>query len=155
MSSGPVRPNFLPLIALAEKSARALRTDMITTAHDSGFTEIQTAHNGVFATLPPEGARAADMAFRAGITRQSMGEAIRDLVRLGIVEMVPDPTDGRAKIVMFTEYGRKVAQNGYNHILEIDQIVREKFGDDDVDATYRVLTGVMEMLAAGSSEERT
>ncbi|WP_183407029.1 MarR family winged helix-turn-helix transcriptional regulator [Nocardioides marmorisolisilvae] len=137
----------MPLIALAEKSARALRDDMVTTAHSRGFTELQPLHNPVFATLPPEGARAVDMAHRAGITRQSMGEAIRDLAAHGIVEMVPDPADGRAKIVMFTEYGRKVASSGYSHIIEIDALVREKFGDRDVDATYRVLQGVMELLA--------
>jgi DNA-binding MarR family transcriptional regulator len=152
MSSDPVRPNFMPLIALAERSARSLMTDMITTARERGYP-LQPAHNPVFATLPPEGARAADMAHRVGITRQSMGEAIRDLDRLGIVEMVPDPADGRAKIVMFTEYGRKVAQAGYNHIIEIDALARERFGDDDVDATYRVLLGIQKLLGDGRSED--
>ena len=37
------------------------------------------------------------MAARAGITKQSMGEVVRELVDLGVLEMVVDPTDRRAK----------------------------------------------------------
>jgi DNA-binding MarR family transcriptional regulator len=146
MSRGFVRPDFLPMIALAEKSARALKLDMLRHAQSIGHTGMQASHNAVYATLPPEGARSADMAQRAGITRQSMGEVIREMVGLGILEMVPDPSDGRAKIVRFTAHGKKVASDGYDHIIELDRIFREKFGDEDVDTTYRVLLGVMELL---------
>ena len=155
MSRGLVRPDFVPLIALAEKSARALRTDMLRYAHERGYDEIQPAHNAVFATQPPEGARAADMAHRSGITRQSMGEVIRDMVRLGVLEMVPDPTDGRAKIVTFTARGRKIAQDGFDHILDVDRLVREKYGDADVDATVRVLSGIIDLLGDGLAAEPT
>lgn len=137
------------MIALVDKAARALRSDMVRSGHARGFTEIQPAHNALFATLPPEGARAADMAARYGITRQSMGEIIRELVKLDVVEMVPDPTDGRAKIVTYTEYGKKVASSGFQHIVEIDQMFREKFGDADVDAAKRVMAGIVELLGDG------
>ena len=149
MSRSLTRPNFVPMIALAEKAARALRADMVRHAHARGHTELQPAHNAVFATLPPEGARAADMAVRAGITRQSMGEVIRDMVRIGFLEMAPDPSDGRAKIVRFTEFGATFAQEGYDHIVELDQRFREKFGDEDVDATCRVLAGIVDLLGDG------
>ena len=141
------------MIALAEKAARALKLDMLRHAHAMGHTEIQAAHNAVYATLPPEGARSADMAQRSGITRQSMGEIIRDMVRLGSLEMVPDPTDGRAKIVMWTEQGKKIASNGYDHIIELDQLFRETFGDADVDTTYRVLLGIIDMLSPELADE--
>ena len=42
-----------------------------------------------------------------------MGEVVRDLVALGVVEMVPDPDDGRAKLVRYTEAGRAQARQGY------------------------------------------
>jgi DNA-binding MarR family transcriptional regulator len=126
---------------------------MIRSAHARGFTEIQPAHNAVFATLPPDGARAADMAARAGITRQSMGEVIRDLVGLGILETVPDPADGRAKIVRFTDEGNGVAQKGFERIIDVERILRDTFGDDDVDATRRVLAGIIETLGDASISE--
>ena len=153
MSRALVRPNFLPMIALAEKAARALRMDMLRHAHATGWTDIQLAHNAVYATLPPEGARTADMAQRAGITRQSMGEVVRDMVARGFLEMVPDPTDGRAKVVTWTEYGKRCASSGYDHIIELDKVFRERFGDEDVDATYRVMLGIIEMLGPELADE--
>lgn len=138
-----------PFIALAEKAARALRGDMLANSHLAGYAEIQPAHNAVFATLPARGARAVDMAARAGVTRQSMGESIRDMVRLGLLEMVPDPEDGRAKIVRFTERGQRVAAAGLAHIDEQDRRFRDVFGDADYAAARRVLQGVRELLEGG------
>lgn len=140
------RPAFEPFIALVDKSARVLRDDMLRNAHARGFTELAPAHNSVFATLPPEGARAADMAARSGITRQSMGEVVRDMVRLGLLERVPDPSDRRAKIVQYTDHGRTVAQAGFDHILDVEDRLRDEFGAEDLATTRRVLARVREML---------
>lgn len=146
MSSELVRPDFEPFIALAEKAARALRDDMLANGHRAGFTELAPSHNAVFATLGPEGARAADMAARLGITRQSMGEAVRDMVRLGILEMVEDPSDRRAKLVRYTPYGEKVAQEGFNRIMALEKVLRDEFGAADLETTRKVLLRVREML---------
>lgn len=153
MSRDLRRPGFEPFIALVDKASRALRVDMIRRAHESGFTEMAPAHNAVFATLPPEGARAADMAARAGITRQSMGEVVRDMVRLGMLEMVPDPDDRRAKVVRYTDHGRAIAQAGFDHIVAVEEQLREELGEDDLATTRRVLLRVRELLAEPPAPE--
>ena len=145
MSRDGAPPDFVPFIALTDKAARALRYDMLEHALRAGY-DIQPSHNAVFATLPPEGARSADMAARAGVTRQSMGESIRDMVSRGMLEMVPDPTDRRAKIVRYTDYGREVSNVGFQHILELDQRFRAEFGDEDFETACRVLARVRAML---------
>lgn len=147
------RPHFEPFIALVDKAARVLRTDMLRNAHARGFSEIAGAHDAVFATLPPEGARAADMAARSGITRQSMGEVVRDMVRLGILEMVPDPSDRRAKVVQYTDYGKTVAQAGFDHIVAVEDQLRAEFGEEDLATTRRVLLRVRELLAGSPAPE--
>ncbi|GAA4080248.1 MarR family winged helix-turn-helix transcriptional regulator [Nocardioides kongjuensis] len=146
MSRELIRPDREPLIALVDKTARVMRADMVAGAHRAGFAEVAPSHNAVFATLPPEGARAADMAARAGITRQSMGEVVRDMVRLGMLEMVPDPTDGRAKLVTYTDYGRQVAQAGMDHINALDRMFRDELGEAEYEAARRVLARVRELL---------
>lgn len=155
MSSDPAPQDFEPFIALADKCARALRNDMLVSGHQRGHTEIQSSHNAVFATLPSDGARAADMALRAGVTRQSMGEVIRDMTRLGVVETIPDPKDGRAKIVRFTDYGKTLATEGKRHIMEREQMFRAEFGDDDWETTRRVLARVRELLEPDGPLEPT
>lgn len=146
MSRDAAPPDFEPFIAVADKLARALRNDMLTNGHRQGHTEIQSSHNAVFATLPSEGARAADMALRAGITRQSMGEVIREMTRLGVLETIPDPEDRRAKIVRYTDYGYTLAQSGKQHIMDLEERFRAEFGDQDWETTRRVMTQVRAML---------
>lgn len=148
MSRGFIGPDRAPFIALVDKAARAMRADMVNQVHDRGYPEITSAHNAVFATLPSEGARAADMATRAGITRQSMGEVIRDMVSLGFLEMNPDPDDRRAKVVGWTELGREVAQGGKAYMVELEKQFIAEFGEADYETARRVLERVREMLEA-------
>ena len=145
MSSPLPRPERKPLIALVDRANRALQRHMVEAAHRRGHPEVKPSHNAVFATLLQEGTRATDMATRAGMTRQSMGEVIRDLVRLGILEMVPDPDDGRAKVVRYTEEGTRLADEGFRHLRSLEDRFTEEFGAD-YEAARAVLERVVTML---------
>jgi DNA-binding MarR family transcriptional regulator len=154
MSRGELpRPDRKPLIGLVDRANRALQADMVHTAHRRGHPELKPAHNSVFATLAEEGSHAADMAFRAGITRQSMGEVIREMVALGILEMRPDPEDKRAKLVTYTEHGRWVAGHGYEHIIEVEQRLVEEFGQAEYDIARNVIGRVADLLDRWAAEE--
>jgi DNA-binding MarR family transcriptional regulator len=148
----PVRP---PLIAVVHRTSRALQTDMVDEAHRAGHPEIKQAHNAVFATLHGEGQRAVDMAARMGITRQSMGEIVREMVGLGILEMVADPADGRAKLVRYSEAGLATADQGFRHIAHLEERFVQEFGREDYETTRRVLGRVADMLEADSAAEST
>jgi len=63
------------------------------------------AHSGVFAHIDLDGTRLTDLANRANMTPQAMGELVDDLERLGYVRRVPDPGDRRAKLIVPTEVG--------------------------------------------------
>src|SRR3954470_11891135 len=112
------RPDRKPLIALVHDLDRAFQAHMVRSAHERGRPEMKPAHNFLFAILGDDGDRAANLAARAGMTRQSMGEIIRDLVGLGILEMAPDPRDGRAKIVRYTPEGKAFASEGFRHLRD-------------------------------------
>lgn len=134
------------MIGVVSRAHRELRADMLREAHRRGHPHIKPAHNDVFATLPLEGARASDMAARAGITRQSMGEIIRELVDLDLLEMRPDPTDGRAKIVTFSARGLEFTRGGMQHIIDLEQRFAEEFGAEDYETARRVLEGIVDLL---------
>ncbi len=135
-----------PLIAIVDRLLRLLAADMLHAAHERGHTQIRPAHDPVFATLPQEGARASDMALRAGITKQSMGEAIRDMVAMGLLEMTEDPSDRRAKLVTYTEAGLAVARDGKRHMYELEQQWIEKFGEKEYETAREVLEGIVELM---------
>lgn len=144
-----------PLIALVDRANRALQADMVRTAHLHGHPEVKPAHNSVFATLSEEGSRASDMAARAGITRQSMGEIIREMVDLGILEMRPDPDDRRAKLVTYTDHGRRVAADGYRHLIELERRFEEEFGTVEYATTREILARIAPLLEQWAIEEPT
>ena len=50
--------------------------------------------------------RLTELATLAGMTKQSVGEIVDDLVDLGYVERIPDPADSRAKLICLTEQRR-------------------------------------------------
>ena len=78
MSRDPDRLRRKPLIAVVDRANRALQSEMVDAAHAGGFTGARYSHNSVFGFLwDPEGERTVDLAQRAGITRQSMGEIVR------------------------------------------------------------------------------
>ena len=142
-----------PLIALVDRANRALQADMVRTAHRRGHTDLKPAHNAVFGALSARGARAAEMAARTGMTRQSMGEVIRDLVALDVLEMRTDPDDGRAKVVTYTDHGVSVARDGYKHLIEIEKQLTEEFGAEAYETARDVLARLPELLERWSAED--
>ncbi len=66
------------------------------------------ARSGLLAYMGRKGTRQADLVTRSGLTKQAVQQFVDELVADGIVERIPDPADGRGRIVVFTERGRKV-----------------------------------------------
>jgi DNA-binding MarR family transcriptional regulator len=143
MSRG--KPDRKPLIALVHNADKAFQAHMVRSAHERGRPDIKPAHNFLFAILGDDGDRAANLAARAGITRQSMGEVIRDLVDIGILEMAPDPQDGRAKIVRYTPEGKRFTNAGFRHLRELEERFEQEFGAD-YEASRVVLERVVGVL---------
>ena len=148
--SSPMPPPFSdersPLILLVNRADRALQADMVRFAHERGYPQVKPAHNAVFGALGGSGARATDLAVRAGITRQSMGEIVRDLVGLGFVTMEPDPLDRRAKLVKYTPAGVELTNGGFQHILGLEERFAEEFGAERYEQVRAVLSAVVQLL---------
>ncbi len=146
-------PDFVPLIALVHRLNRELQQDMVDEAARQGFPS-KAAYNYVFATLDANGSRATRMAEQAGITRQSMGEVIRDMTEAGLVETVPDPADRRAKLVIWTEAGLEQGRRGFEHILELEERFSREIGEADYATTQRVLARLYELMTEDKKTPR-
>jgi DNA-binding MarR family transcriptional regulator len=122
-----------PLVALVERVDRALVADLVGSAAEHGFPEVRLSHNAVFATLRSEGSRVSDMAARAGITKQSLAAIVKDLEAAGMVTVTPDPADGRAKVVRYTDRGRQCAHAGAAYLREVEEALASQIGRDRLD----------------------
>jgi DNA-binding MarR family transcriptional regulator len=85
-----------------------------------GFSDLRPALSVVFQHLRDEGSRITEIAERAQLTKQTVVYLVNDLERLGYLERVADPTDGRAKIVRATARGTAAVDEARRIATEIE-----------------------------------
>ena len=144
MSTTLEQPSHAPMIRLISQTLTAFSEDLYRRLAAAGFGDIRPGHGCVFGHIDPEGSRLTDMADRAGMTKQSVGEVATDLERRGYLERFPDPTDGRVKIIRLTDHGREAQRVGRQLIDEIEREWAERYGEAEI-ATLR---GTLETIAA-------
>jgi DNA-binding MarR family transcriptional regulator len=74
----------------------------------AGHSSIRPMHSPVLRHLPAEGGRVSDIARDTGLAKQSVAYVVEDLVALGYLRTEPDPDDGRARRLRYTERGHKL-----------------------------------------------
>jgi DNA-binding MarR family transcriptional regulator len=110
----------------------------------SGHPEVRPPHGNVFQFLDSEGTRVSELADRAQITKQSMAELVAHLERHGYVERVPDPADGRAKLVRATARGQQVYAIARRFVAETEADWARRIGKERI----RELREILEELNA-------
>lgn len=124
-------------------------TDKLAAA---GLDDLRPGHGCVFGNIDPEGgSRLTELAERANMTKQSVGEFTSDLEQLGYLERVPDPIDGRAKIIRLTDQGRRAYWIGRQLIDELESEWGERYGEEHIAALRK---GLEVVTAAGTPDVR-
>jgi DNA-binding MarR family transcriptional regulator len=111
---------------------------------ERGHPDVRTPHGNVFAYLDDHGTRVSVLADRAQITKQSMAELVAHLERHGYVERVPDPDDGRAKLVRATRKGDQIYAIARDFVAETEREWSRRLGK----AKMRRLRELLEELNA-------
>ncbi len=92
------------------------------------------------------GSRLTELANRAGMTKQAMGDLVDQCIAWGLVRREPDPLDARAKRIVFTPAG-------LDWLLAFRQAVAQaeaEFRDQVGDAVATVVALGLEAYAEGS-----
>jgi DNA-binding MarR family transcriptional regulator len=132
-----------PLIRLLENGFDAFAEEMTRRVAQTEYSDIRITHGCVFGNIDADtGSRLTDLADRANMTKQSVGEVATELERRGYLERVPDPADGRAKIIRLTERGRDAQALGLKIIDEIEQEWAERYGLERVAALRDALEAI-------------
>lgn len=66
---------------------------------ERGFPDFRPAHGTIGQHIADRGSRVTELAQLAQVSKPTVVYLVNDLERLGYVERVPDPADGRAKLV--------------------------------------------------------
>jgi len=106
----------------------------------AGLGELRPGHGCVFGNIDPvNGSRLTELAERANMTKQSVGEVTSDLEQRGYLERVADPDDGRAKIIRLTAQGCDAHAIGVRLIEQIEREWGERYGRERIDALRHAL----------------
>jgi len=129
----------IPLPGLLQLAHDVFDRELYPRMHAAGYGDLRPGHGCVFGTITPEGDRLTVLAERANLTKQAVGEVVSELERAGYVERVPDPEDGRAKIIRLTERGEAAWTLGHSYLDEIRQRWTERYGKERVATTIDLL----------------
>lgn len=95
------------LLFIANRALEQRAFDALVAA---GITDITLAQARVAARIAAGGSRVSELAAQARVTKQSAASLVEQLEASGYVERVPDPTDGRARLVRLTRRARRLAE---------------------------------------------
>jgi DNA-binding MarR family transcriptional regulator len=131
MSSAPDKAQGqIPLPGLMEVVQEALFAEFRQELVATGYGDIRPTHGCVFRFIREEPLRLTELATLAGMTKQSIGEVIDNLVELGYVKRVPDPQDRRAKLLCLTAKGEEAQKVGLGLFKKVEQRWAKRYGPD-------------------------
>ncbi len=139
-----IEPGTIPLPGLLDIAAEALLAEFREELTNRGYADLRPTHGCVFRFVREDGMRLTDLASFAGITKQSAGELVDDLVDLGYVERIADPEDRRAKLICLTKRGREAQRVGFGIFAQLEQRWAVHFGQE----RFEQLRDLLEQIAA-------
>jgi DNA-binding MarR family transcriptional regulator len=92
--------------------------------------QVSAAHVHVTRHLELQGTRLTDLAQRAGMSKQAMGDLVDQCAAWGLVTREPDPRDARARMVKFTPTGMAWLQAFREAVAQAEREFRAEVGED-------------------------
>lgn len=141
--TNPLRDRPTPLGSLLNAAGARLSAELDGALRAASFRDVRAAHAPVFMAIDPEGSRVTDLAERAAMSKQAVGELIRHLADHGYLTVTSDPVDRRAKKVQLTERGWEALDLGERVIAEFDAWLEDAVGSDHVTQLRQILTRIV------------
>ncbi len=128
---------------------RALAAELMEALTERGYPDARPGHAAVFMNIDRRsGTQLSELARRARITKQGMMLVVDDLESRGYVRRVPDPGDGRAKVVRLTARGRRYVAEARRAMAAVESRARRELGG----RRYEALRGALEELIGSGGE---
>jgi len=124
------------LVVLLREAYLQLNDLVLVRLAEHGHESVRPAHAAVFQYLDDTGTTVSLLAERARMTKQAMAELVRHLEAHGYVRRVPDPTDGRAKLVLPTDLGNEVIEVAQGLVPEMEERISALLGAERTAALH-------------------
>lgn len=124
---------------------RAMEARVFRAMAEEGYADITPAQARVFQRIADGGSRLTDLAEQAGITKQSAGFLVDQLERAAYVERVPDPRDGRARLVRVAARGARGVEASRRIVAEVEREWTGHLGAERMGQLREILSDLREI----------
>jgi DNA-binding MarR family transcriptional regulator len=118
------------LVALLGSVKEDLVEEMFRRVEAAGYTGLRPSHSCIFRYLDVDGSKLSELADLSGMSKQAFGEHVANVEALGYVTRVPDPADGRAKLIVPTPLGREALLLGRQIFADLEREWAEAIGEE-------------------------
>jgi DNA-binding MarR family transcriptional regulator len=124
---------------LLNNAVRRFEARVLELMSDKGHDETRIAHVSLTRNLDVEGTRLTELARRASMSKQAMGELVDQCAELGLVDRAADPHDRRARIIKFTAAGLDWLDAFRDAVDVAEREMRAELGKTTMDAILKGL----------------
>ena len=114
---------------------------------DGRFLDIRFPHLQVWGNVGTEGIRLTDLAAKAQLSLAACSELVDELQDLGYLRRQPDPSDGRAKLILPTPKGLEVLHAAGLAVADLEQRWRGKLPPGAFDRACHAFNDLVEALS--------
>ena len=107
---------------------------------------LRPSHTNLFPHLDFDGVRITELARRLDISKQAVSQTIAELELMDVVETIPDPADGRARLARFTDKGKLGIMQGLGVLRGIEAEIERSIGKAKFEALHEALLALEAML---------
>ncbi|MBM2715674.1 winged helix-turn-helix transcriptional regulator [Mesorhizobium caraganae] len=103
------------------QASRAWQAEFAAAMRAAGHGWFTEARAGLLGHIARDGIRQAALIDRSAISKQAVQQLLDGLEAEGVVQRLPDPRDGRSKLVGYTSKGLDALRDGDRIKLEIER----------------------------------
>ena len=104
-----------------------------------GWPSLSRTQSMIMVNLSDGVTRPSDLARAIGVSRQAIQRTLMEMEREGLVHMVPDPQDGRAKIVEPSKDGKGIYAAALRTIALMEAELERRFGKRAINDLRKIL----------------
>lgn len=110
--------------------------DALQRSLNASFTSSQSI---LFLRVGEGVTRQSEIARRMRLSKQAVRNIASDLIDMGYLTLIDDPTDGRSKMLVFTPKGVRLAKRAQQVIFDLEDLLSTRLNADELGAFRRVL----------------
>lgn len=125
---------------------REFRSELAAPRTEHGYSDVRDAHMQIFGNLGTGQIRLTELAARAQLSLAATSELVNELESLGYLTRRTDESDRRAKLIVFTDRGRRLMRDAGERVAEIEAMWASIVGDERFQATCEVMQELLNTL---------